>query len=296
MSLQILSQTVTPGQTATFTFAGPYQITSYVVGISHWQLQYDKSNHQTRQIELKISASDDGKQTVYATPAAILNGEGHDLDASYSTVSLVCIAAFNDDTREYVLAQRNGIRDRGTSSSITTPNPHDIDFGILNGWNMKYSDMAHHVQEFTAGINTNPGTTTTTLTGTSIMHDDDPMSEHSASNPTVDGGLVATPTTSPLGLLYAVLGNRQQNTSTNLSHSFQAPNGLKQVGVMLKWFHAMYPSGDHDIKNIGGGTSGWSVTGTTVTLNDARAFMSDGKHSQDDSQSYVSLVVFAVPN
>lgn len=283
MSVQILSQNAAPGKQVKFNFSA--EVVSYVIGISYWYFEYDKSDHQTKEISLNIDSSSNG-DVVYATPKAVLSGQGHGLNSS-STVNMSCIAVLKEAESDLVLASLPGLANGSKSTPITTPVPSSIDAGVVNGWYAEYG-AGHHVKTFQTSVQTIVNGSLTTLESTMVMKDN---TGHSASNPTLDAGLIAS--SSP-ELIAGYL--QQEQTGSPLQVSFPGVSNLSSVGVMLQSLTVSYGTNtDHDIKFIGGGTTGWTVNGNTVTLNNAQGLMSDGKHNQDSSLSSVSLIVLAVP-
>jgi hypothetical protein len=279
------------GQKVEFCFDGA-QVVSAVVGMSYWSMTYNgTTDHQTHDIALHVGPLTIDGDTVSATPTATLEGENHDLGSL--TLNLCCIAMLVEDS-QIAFDAASAIGSGGHSGYFPTPSPSSISQAFVTGWSAAYpGSQQHHVQTFRTSAGTaSDGDACTAITATVVMQD---HSNHSAQSPTLDGGLIVAgaPET---GLVCTTV--EKQTTS---SFSITMPKAVSSVAPLIHDLYVTYGKNtDHDIRTIGGGTTGWSIAGdgTTVTFDNAWAFMGDGdsgsKHTQDSS-SYVSLVVFGIP-
>lgn len=282
--------------TATFTFPGP--VNSAVVGISYWCLEYaGNTDHQTQTIALNVATPVVSGNTVTAQVSATLYGQSTNLDPNSSTINLCCIAELGGTDLQIALDAASGINSRGNSSFVNTPSPSVISQAFVNGWSASYGKgNQHHIKDFQVSASAINDGAQTAISGTVVMDDN---SGNAATNPTLNGGLIVAGT-SETGLVCTVTKNFQ-TTSTS---SVTMPSAVSAVAPMIQNLCLSYgKSTDHDIRTIGGGTTGWSLSqdGLTVTLDSARAFMGDGKgdgtnkNTQNNDYSYVSFVVLGIP-
>lgn len=203
-------------------------------------------------------------------------------------MNVSCVALVNSADSQLTLAGAQGIANNGSSPALALPGSSlAIGSSFLSGFNLSYGTTDHHVRHMYASAGFTSSGTTGAITSEVEMSDDD---GNSASTATINGGLIAA-TPSETGLL--VMSQPNVQTSNKIDVDFKV--NIAQAVALLQNINVQY-SGDHHIKTIGGGTTGWKVSGTTVTLDNARAFMSDNSgNNQADVNSNVSVVVVAVP-
>jgi hypothetical protein len=267
----------------------PANVLSFVVGIAHWKYSYGSSDHHVETMSLSLSTSQPNTQHVSCSVNAIMkDGSGHSIDDGDSEVIVCCIAVVDSPDQNLVLANAGPIANNGASGPIQLPGS-SLGFGspFLSGFNLSFGNSDRHLQatRITAGFHSNG--TSGAITANVSMSD---ASGHDASTAEIHGGLVAG-TPNETGLEANSVGNQQTTNSQVVD--FGTP--LSDAVVLIQDYRAQFKSGDHHILEIGGGCSGWSVSGNTVKLNDARAYLKDGSgNNQTDASSYVSLLVAAI--
>lgn len=289
MPIAIKNKSTQPNKTITFDF-GDDNVLSYAVGIGYWKFTQGGSDHHVKKIALSLSPNQSSANQVTCTVNGTLkDSSGHTMKDSDSEVRLSCIAVVNsEDSNNLTIANADGIPNGDQSAAIALPNPSlSLGGSFLSGFNLVYDDgNDHHVRDVqtTAGFSQNGSTGY--ITSVAFMGDD---SGNSADG-TIDGGLVAT-STSETGILGQAVVNQETKDSQTIT--FSQP--LESAAVLIQDLQVAYGS-DHHVKTIGGGCSGWSVSGDTVTLDDARAFVKDDSgHDEKSSESSVSLWVLAIP-
>lgn len=288
MPIAISSTSSPPNTTVTFNFAD--KVLAYVVGVTYWKFSFGKDDHHVKTLTLALSNNQPTPTQITTRITAKLDDDsGHGISSNDSSVHLSCIAVIQGNDGNISLANARGIASGSASAAIALPgNALSIGAAFLSGWSLEQSGD-HHVKTFetTAGFaqNGNSGQ----ITSEAQMID---TSGNFASG-SIDGGLLAA-STSEFGVVARALINQQTGSASKVD--FGQPLG-PNAAVMLQSLRATFGSKDHHVKTIGGGCSSWSVDGSTVTLSDARAFITDDSgHSQSDSDSSVSLVVFAIPS
>ena len=288
MSIAIRSTSSSPNKTITFDF--PDKVLAYVVGVTYWKFSFGNNDHHVKTLTLSLDSNQPTSTQITTRITAKLDDDsGHGINNDSSSVHVSCIAVIQAIDGNITLANARGIASGASSNAIALPsNMLSIGSAFLSGWSLAQSGD-HHVKTFetTAGFaqNGNSGQ----ITSQAQMID---TSGNFASG-SIDGGLLAA-STSELGVLAKAVVNQQ--TTAAKSVDFGQPLSA-DAAVMLQSLRVTFGSKDHHVKSIGGGCSSWSVDGSKVTLADARAFISDDSgHTQSDSDSNVSLVVFAIPS
>lgn len=286
MSISISTERVSPGTAALFNFDSP--VLSYVVGIYGWYLIYDQSDHQTQQIAMSIKTSSSGN-AIKAQPNAILSGQGHTFNPSESWVGMCCIAMVGDKNPDVSLFTAANIPNGKQSSWFSAPSSTlAVNQSLVTGWNLAYG-IGHHVRDFKTQAGSVQSGNQVAITATALMDDN---SGNQAQNPTLNGGLVCSASNNVL-CYDTVRYEYGVSPSTTLQANMNQT--ISNAAVLIQSLSLTYGSNkDHDIKAIGGGVSGWSVAGSTVTISGAFAEMSDTNNHQAKG-SFVDLVVLGIP-
>jgi len=290
MPVELRYTSTQPNKTVSFDFGTDSSVLSYVVGIAYWQFTYESSDHHVKTLALGITANLADTHTVTAKVTGTLSDDsGNNISNSNSEVIVCCLAIVDSADSNLTLAAANSIANQGTSNQIALPGSSlSISSAFLAGFNLAYSSGDHHVHSFLTSAGFTQNGSVGEITAQAAMSD---SSGNSVNTATINGGLVAaTPIES--GLVAQSKVNLQTTDTVDVEFS----KSISAAVVLLQDVDMQF-SGDHHIKTIGGGTTGWTLRSTGVTLDNARAFMSDASgNNQVDSASSVSVVVVAVPS
>jgi len=290
MPIQVQHQDVQPGRTATFDFGTGTTVLSYTVGLSYWQFEITASgDHHVQILALSLQYNKPSKNVVTAQVTGILSDDGgHNIDVGSSSVTVSCVALVENDDA-LTLFNTASIPSGSDSAAIALPGSQlAVSTACLSGFDLRYPGSSdHHVQSVwtTAGFKSNGNT--------GWVNSDAGMKDSSGNiaNAAISGGVIAAALTAT-GLLVKPLDTRQSQTP--IICDFAVP--ITAAVVLLQHLVVSYPGGNHHVKRIGGGTTGWKVSGSTVTVENLRAFMKDASsHDQSDALSNVSVMVVAVP-
>lgn len=283
---------VQPNQVATFQFQATIQ--SFLVGISYWNFGF-QDDHHLKQLSLALTNLGQSGKTVTCTVDAHLeDSEGNVIRPTLSSVNLVCIAVTGSAADTNVgMTGANGIVTESTSSqlAIASANPR-VAQAFLSGWSMRYIDSSddHHVRQvqFGAGV-VPPNGNLTQISATARMND---HSGH-VSNGTINANLISLASSATDFVSKVVTGQSKSAVPV------QFDKKVSDAAVFLQSYNAIYTgSDDHHVRTIGGGCSGWSSPqGQILTLNDARAWMTDGNVYEDDTPtgSHVTFIAIGIP-
>jgi hypothetical protein len=274
-----------PNKSVTVNFAAP--IVFYLPGISYYYFTCGNNDHHVLQFGLSLNVNQPSPQQLHIDViGTLMDSSGHSIDNSDSLVDVVVLAWTGTNPGTLLLSNTSAIANGGQSEPIPLPSASLSTLqSALSGFNLAYQ-TDHHVLYEGSGVSSRQNGTTGYILGQAAMGDG---SGNRATTATVDGGLIAVASGVDLNVDFQVLASQQ--TSNQVSVSFA--KNLKSAAVMIINNKAAYPgSGDHHVKTVGAGCTGWSVNGPTVLLDNARALISDGSgNHQDDSKSDVSLLV-----
>ncbi|MEM1240659.1 MAG: hypothetical protein AAGI45_12535 [Cyanobacteria bacterium P01_H01_bin.26] len=285
IAIQTLSNV--PNKTVTFDF--PNEVLSFVVGISYWDFTYGGDDHHIETISLKVNANQPSSKQVTATIIGEFRDDsGNKINGDASKVKVCCIAVITAQNPNIDLVNVNNIASGSQSNAIALPGSSlGLANAFLSGLNLSYGNKDHHVEQVQMSAGLNPSGNQGFITSTAQMSDD---SGHNASG-YINAGLVAV----SVGQT-GILGQAVINKQTGSSFSVDFGQTISAACALIQSYKVTYGSDDHHVQTIGGGCSGWKVSGSKVTLNNAQAFISDDSgHNQSDSNSDVSMIVFAVP-
>lgn len=289
MPILVKNQNINTNKTFTFDF-GSRSVLTYVVGISYWNYTFGSNDHHLKTISMSLSTNQPSATQVAVTVnAALLDASGNVISNSSSNVRVSCIAVVDGADFNLAVANANGIPSGSASGAIALPSSSlSIGSSFLSGFNLSFGNSDHHIKSLamTAGFNQNGSSAT--ITSSARMQDDSGNTDSSAS---INGGLVGA-STGETGLL----GRAQVNQQTSGSVSVDFGRPISDGVALLQSYSVTFGSNDHHVKTIGGGSDGWRVDGNKLVLNNAYAFITDdsGNH-QKDSDSSVSMIVFAIP-
>ncbi len=288
MPVQILSySTVLPNIANKFKFDD--QVMEYAVGFQYFKLSYGDHDHHVRDVSLGLTSNMSGSTVSSYVSARLCDASGNTLDPKCFRAEMVCVAVIKSPDSQVLLANQTGIKSGQEGPSVPLPSPDDsINSAFVSGFNLSYAPDDHSVRSlgFTAGLN--PSGTSGRIAVRAGMED---KSGHSASSATVDVGLAAAADT--VTGLKAETKSNIQATDTWVDFG----TNLSSAGAMISAYKASYGGDDHHVETISGGVRNVSIKGTQVSLDSVGAFINDDrKHCEDEGDSYVNLVVFAVPS
>ncbi len=286
MPIEIKSVSSSPNKTVVFDFSD--KVLAYVVGVTYWKFSFGNDDHHVKTLLLSLESNQPNSTQVTATITARLDDDtGHGISNSDSLVNVSCIAVITAADGNISLANANAIASGSSSGEISLPsNTLSTGAAFLSGWSLTQS-ADHHVKTFQTTAGFKQSGNLGQITSQAQMVD----SSGNFASGSINGGLVAA-STSERGILSRALVNQQTGSSQDVN--FNAD--LKDAAVMLQSLAVTFGSKDHHVKSIGGGCTGWKVNGQKVTLDNAQAFITDDSgNSQSNTDSSVSLIVFAIP-
>lgn len=283
MPISVRSKKVHPGETAQFTF--PDNVVSFTTGIAYWSFNFGSNDHHVRKLSLGLTSNQSGNTINVKVNGTLSDDNGGVLNASGSYVTVCIVAVTGSVDYNITLANANAISSNGASSPINLPGTSlGISQAFIAGFDF-VQEADHHVRKVVTAAGFSANGTTGQITSHAQLNDD---RGHDATA-TINGGLVAA-NTSETGIRSSTVVNQQ--TTDALVVDFGRP--IAEAVVMIQDLEVTF-DGDHHVLTFGGGTTGWVVNGNTVALENARAFMKDSHENQVNKDSWVSLVVFAVP-
>lgn len=284
MAFEYQSISTQPNRSVVLNFSAP--VVFYLPGISYYSLTHGRKDHHVQELGLSLEVNQPSPQQLQVQVNGIMrDSSGNGIDDVDSRVTVVVLAWTGTNPGTLLLANAGGIPNNGQSGPIPLPSASLAVFqAVLSGFSLSYTSGDHHVLYENSGVGIQQNGATGFIQGKAGMGD---SSGNTASNPTVNGGLIAAASGVDLNADFQVLAAQQ--TNAQVSVSFAKP--LKAAAAMIINNSASY-SKDHHVKTVGAGTTGLSINGSTVVLDNARAFLSDSSdNNQDDSKSSVSLLV-----
>lgn len=277
------SITTNPNKSVSFTFEQP--VVNYVVGYAYSSFTYGSKDHHVQKYALKLTTNQPSSTQLIVNVTGVLqDSSGNTIDNGSSTVTVCVIAWVGTNPGTIALTSATGINNDSSSGPIPLPSSNLSTLqSILSGFDLAY-DKDHHVLYETSGVGTQQSGSTGYITGKVAMGDSSGNVDSTAS---VSGGLIAVAGGTDSGASFTVVPSKQTTGSFKVSFGQTLSNAI----VFVVDSYAAY-SADHHVKTVGAGSSGWSVSGNTVTLNNASAFISDGSgNHQDNDKSSVTLLV-----
>ncbi|ODC03620.1 hypothetical protein BFW38_08755 [Terasakiispira papahanaumokuakeensis] len=292
MPISIDTQITAPNRSVTFNFDD--SVLAYVVGISYWDFSFGSNDHHVKELELSIQANKPTTQQVTAQITAKLNDDsGHGIDSGSSSIHVTCIAVIGSQDANVALVNENRIASGAESPAFPLPsNSLSISASFLSGWDLSQTED-HHVKTFTTAAGFSQSGSNGQITGQAQMVD---TSGNFASG-WIDGGSLAASTTEN-GILAKAVTNKQTDSKFGVDFTDELQDKtIKEAAVLLQNLTVTFGGDDHHVKTIGGGCSGWQADGTSVNLDNARAFLTDDSgHKQSNNDSNVSVMVVVTPS
>lgn len=279
MPLEIKAATVQPNTQTTFTFSDT--IAQRMVGISGFSLTYGSDDHHVETMSIALSVNQSGKQLQITPVASLFDKNGHNMDQSKSTVTIVAMAwvGVNDDNLH--LGNASNISNNGESSPIAIPctNPAILQ-AALAGFGLSYGSTDHHVETVLAAVGTAHSGSSAFISGQAQMYD---QSGNTASTATVNGGLLANCDTSLTNLQIQLTSTLQDSTQ-----DLTFDSGASAYFPFLTNFKTQFNKNkDHHLKTITVDLSIQKTAGTVVTVKGGAYLSDDSGNSQDNGVSHV---------
>jgi hypothetical protein len=274
-----------PNKSIVINFDNP--LVFYIAGIAYYSLTYGRGDEQVQEIGLSLGVNQPSpKQLLIQVTGVLQDSSGNGIDPTQSKVDVVVLAWTGTNPGNLLLQGAADIVNGGQSVPIPLPGAtFDVLQTVLTGFDLAYSPTQQSVLYQGTGVSALQSGSNGYVLGQATMGD---SSGNHASIARVGGGLIAISSGTATNVGFQVLANQQ--TTNQVSATF--PNTVRDAAVLIINGYARYSSGARQIQTAGAGTTGWSVSGKTVNLNNAQAFMRDaGGETQDDTQSSVSLLV-----
>jgi hypothetical protein len=287
MSIVVASKITQPNQTITFEFPG-HQVLNYVVGLAYWKFSFGSKDHHVRTCALNLASNKDepGKVSVKVT-GTLSDDSGNNISNTDSQVTVCIVAVLDSPDSQIALGAANAIPNNGASTALPVPSSNlAISSAVLSGWELGFSGD-HHVRHFltTAGLSVNGNSAQ--ITAQAQMSDD---SGNSATTASINGGMIAA-TPAESGLMTVSKTNIQDSATVTA----EFPKDVLDAVVLVQSVDMQF-KGDHHVRSLGGGSTGWVVEGKQVKLDNARAFMYDTSGNNEvTGSSSVNLVVVGTP-
>jgi len=287
MPIAIQHQSCKPNATVTFDFHD--NVLAHVVGVGYWKFAFAKDDHHVRRLALAVDANKTAPGQVTARVTATLDDDsGHGIDPNGSSVMVSCIAVVTASDSNIVLADvKPGT---GSDSATLTNSAAAIGSAFLSGMSLT-QPRDHHVMRLEATVGVRQNGNQAQATGQASLCD----ASGNVSDGAIAAGMVVT-TPTERGILSRSVCDRQTGENETVVVDFGVPLA-KEAAVMLQSLVVAFNGNDHHVLTIGAGCTNWKAEGTKLTLDNARAFITDDtSHVQDNGESRVSLVVFALPS
>jgi hypothetical protein len=284
----------------TLVFDGAIQ--QFVVGLTSFGLSFpDYKGHNVSTIAASVSAKMADNELTVTVTGVLSDKGGNTVDAKWSWVSFGVVALTGSDPGTLTLAQSSAIESGGSAEiSLLAANPVILS-SHLSGFEMGYeAGTDNQVELASAGVEGASANGNQALVPATVEMQDN--GGHTAATALADAGLIAT------FVEDAGLRVRPQNTLQTVELvevDFGVP--ITAAAALISRFRVKYESNNaHDINAIRAGLLGRdgygalpSVRDTVVVLPGPRSIMFDlgnpKEHTQSDTESWVDMVVVAVP-
>lgn len=307
--LKIEEQDLSSDDPFIFNFDGEGTLQQYIVGLAYFKLSYgEEHNYEFSKMALSLSNSRTGSsgKSIATSVTAILQDDDHSINLSDSYVSLSAIGDVGTGPDYNVqLGTLYKIASGTTETKIcdNASEPVRTAAVMMSGFSMAYTSAIHRFwnaqTDLTSDDKKDDGLYAS-ITGYCKNDDNDETDENIFD---LIGITTSTAQTPPL-LIKRWKGQSSASNSTvevDFSDILQDGYVIDVVRVFISDFCVYYAdrtatsSTDHEITAIGAGCKWWNGSGgTVVTLAEPCAFVYQtgfGEDKQDDSNSYVELVI-----
>lgn len=196
------------------------KILKYVVGVSGFDFQFKKGDHQIKLFSLDLTVNQLGSSLMVTPSARLFDGDTSKVDPALSTVTVGAIAVTGSKIDLAALENLDAIPD-GQQSKESIPLPGsgtDLSVAFLSGFELSYNHY-HYVETLELAVGAQPMGDNAFLTSVAKMMDDN---NNEATKKTVNGGFVATAAgsnllqvdTQSVSLPQAPVGSRPDGTET----------------------------------------------------------------------------------
>lgn len=295
-----LATPATPGQTINFQFAN--QVMAYVLGIEGFNIGYgDGNDHWVQQMSINLSPSQSGTggNVVSAVVNMVLHDDsGHQINPLDASVSVICIAVTGSPDKNTVMGNFNGIQTGDPGVGVTLPylgSGYSIVSAFQSGFDFQFADGDHQVQQAQAGCSLTYSGILGSITANGILHD----AKGNSTQPKIDAGIIASTDSGLFGS--AVVSSMVNGVQVSGPQEVTIPQlqGIGQAVVLIQDWNVQYGSA-HNLATLGVATASpqFSADNNIVTLPVFEAVMCDNSlsgHNQENSVSYVTGLVFALP-
>jgi len=296
MGYEIQTQTGQPSDTIQFTFREPLQ--AYALGIGKFTLYYGSAttNHWVEQMSISLQTNQPEPAQVASNvlsvtlQAQLKDNDGHYIDIANSSISVVCVANTGSLDNQTALANVLDVTQKQPREvQIPSATGLTVLTTCLSGFDLNYDTTDHEFQGATASSGISPQPTGQGLIEATAKIWDGSGNLASGS---IDAGVLASTDTPAPFMAQQV----KVMSGTGIGTKLSFPSPVGQVAALIQSFNVQYATGDEPLSNITVGCDSASATGSTVTLGYSYAWFTDGYgNSQDDSLSYVNLLVVGVP-
>ncbi len=273
-----------PNKSIVIDFDNP--LVFYIPGIAYWSFSYANSDEQVQEVALSLGVNQPSPKRLMIQVTGVLQDTiGNSLDPTQSTVEVVVLAYTGTNPGNLLLQGAADIPNGGQSVPIPLPgNTFDVLQTVLSGFDLAYGAQ-QQVLYFSNGVSALASGRNGYVLAQASMGD---SSGNHATTARVAGGVIAVNSGTTINAGFQVVPGAQTTSPVDVPF----PQTVKDAAVFIINSRVVFSSGARQVQTIGAGTTGWSVSGTTVKLKDARAFMKTGSgEEQDDKQSSVSLLV-----
>ena len=271
---------------ATFQFQEP--VLGLIYGISGFGMSYSHS-HAVMTLEVQLSCSE-GFPMLMPAPIQVrydmllCDDSNHTADSYSLTISVL---AWTGQPGSAIPANlgMSGIAENGFVANIFPPVSGSPAGQVLSTFSLSNAPHDHNVQSVSASVSIVPSGNSLGLHVTAETHDG---SGHYAPQANAGGGIFSNFANTGLQVFPPKNYQSTQPETVNLNGGT-----LVNAVAFLTGFQAQY-SGSHQVLSIKAGYSGIIPAGDSIVVGSPGVTMTDGKNTQDDSTSYVSLILIGL--
>ena len=296
MAVEIQKQSVNTNGSFELEFSD--NIMQYALGIAYFDFHFTGKDHHLRALSLSLSPTQVGNKISGTIWATMNDAHTAALDDSSSWVHVVAIAVVGEANSSLAMGAVTAIPAGGQSGEIPLA---DSDCNLvvagMSGFSLGYgSGVDHHIYSLNLGIGTSQSGYDGYLTGQASMVDDEGNAQDYGN---VSGVLISQASgTSALGVI--TTANLQELTTSD-DPFYPIDEPISGAVAMLTNMQVQFEGKhDHHVARIRGGCSScyvpeWADQSIFLVSPGAIIKDKDGNHVQDDSESWVQMNLFYVP-
>lgn len=287
MAWELQTTTVkTQNGVATFQFQEP--VLGLIYGISGFGMSYSHS-HAVMTFQVQLSCNQGFPIQALAPVQIVYNmvlcdDSNHSADSYSLTISVLAWTGQPGSPISGTLGM-SGLASNGVVTNVNPP-VYSFPAGqVLSAFALSNRPHDHNVQAVSVGVSIVTAGNSLGLKVTAETHD---ASGHYAPQAMAGGGIFSS--LEDTGLQFSPSANYQSTKpeTVNFNHGT-----LSNAAAFLTGFQAQY-SGSHQVLSIKAGYSAIAPAGASIVIGSPGVTMTDGKNTQDDSKSYVSLVLIGL--